>query len=411
MGRKIGSKNKHKQSNNVSIMKFETQVDNTSVNKQSGFNWRNWGSLNNYPTLLLNLYTQSPTHAACINFGTQSIVGEGVDYEASKFDGGLITPNYYQTWDEVIRSVATDFMIYGSYAIQIVMNKDKKSYSFYHVPLSKVRWSEYDDDGQILYYYICDDWTQTGLNEPIEIDAFDMRDDQIIEYGKPYLYVYRPYSPAQDYYTTPHYASAIQAIQSEIEAINFDVRTTTNNFVPSGMLVMNDVETEADRQAIIQNITSMFTSTDNANSLMITFKRSADEQAPTFVPFAANQGNVNLYDSLSERAIKRILTAHQINSPSLIGLPVSNSGFNSEGALLDTAYNVYQRVCGNYNRQAVIKTFNFMLKMQGIETEIVMKPIVFGSVTDNVSESSDTNSNDNIESKDYTTEQIEEKVV
>ena len=32
---------------------------------------------------------------------------------------------------------------------------------------------------------------------------------------------------------------------------------------------------------------------------------------------------------------------------------------------------------GNYNRMAVIKTLNQMLKMNGVDTEIVMKPLNF----------------------------------
>lgn len=411
-GRPIGSKNRPKVNSKggVKVLNFEKQVENAAITKKSGFGFRRWGVNNDYPTLLLNLYNQSPTHSAAINFGVQSIIGEGIDYEKSKFDGGVITPNYYQNWEEILRSISLDYMLYGSYAIEVILNRDKKTYSFFHVPLDKIRWSDFDSDGQITSYWICKDWTQPSLNPPIEVDAFDMRDDQVIKYGKPYLYVYRPYSPTQDYYTTPHYAPAIQAIQAEIEAINFDLKTTVNNFVPAGMITLNQVETDEERDALIRNITSMFTSTNNANSVMISFKSNIEEQAPTFTPFTANQGNVNLYDSLSERAIMRILAAHQINSPSLIGLPIGSSGFNSEGALLDTAYNVYQKVVGNHNRQCVVKTFNFMLKMQGIDTELVLKPLVFGSVTDNVSVSTDTTSDENIDSNDYKENNVEEKV-
>lgn len=409
LGRPKGSVNRPKvNKGGLFNVKMEKHIDNTALTKDSGLDYVNWGAKNDYCNMLLDLYSQSPTHAAAIKFGIQSIIGEGVDYEKSNFDSKDVTPNYYQTWDELLRSVATDFMLFGSYAIQIIMNKDGKSYSYFHMPLEKVRWAKYDEDGQITKYYISNDWTSLGTNPPFTIDAFDMVEDYKVDKGKPYLYVYRPYSPTMTYYTAPHYSSAIRAIQSEIEAINFDLRTTVNNFVPSGMLVLNDVETEEERRSLIDNITSMFTGSKGGNSVMISFRSNIEDKSPEFVPFQANQGNVNLYDSLSDRAVNRILAAHGINSPQLIGLPVGSTGFNSEGALLETAYNVYQKVTGNYNRQCIIKTFNFLLKMNGIDTQIVMKPIVFD--TNAVQQSEEGEASDDVNSNTYTDDNVEEQV-
>ena len=62
----------------------------------------------------------------------------------------------------------------------------------------------------------------------------------------------------------------------------------------------------------------------------------------------------------------------------VIGMPdLNNSGFSSEADKLEVSYQLYNKLTGNYNRMAVIKTLNMMLKMNGIETEIVMKPLSF----------------------------------
>lgn len=390
-GRPIGS-TKLKAVNNGGAfnIKLEKHVEETPITRKSGFDYVNWGLKNDYPKLLLDLYAQSPTHSAAINFGVQSILGDGVDYEASNFDANEVTPNYYQNWEELIRAISLDYMIFGSYAVQIIMNKDGKTLSYFHMPLDRVRWGEYDEDGQITEYWISNDWSATGQNPPFRIDAFDMREDAQIKKGIPYLYVYRPYSPTMTYYTQPHYSPGIKAIQAEIEAIQFDLKTTVNNFVPAGMIVLDDLENDEEKKAVIDNVSRMFTSADNANSVMITFRRNIEQQAPSFVPFTANSGNVNLYDSLGQRAVNRILAAHQINDPQLIGLPnVGGSGFNSEGQLLETAYNVYNKVVGNYNRQNVIKTFNFMLKLNGVDTELIMKPLRFNDIQTGDSTKSD----------------------
>ena len=411
MSRPVGSKNKPKipqNSGGLFLTKLEKQIEGSAITRKNALGWVNWGIRNNYPSLLLDLYNQSPTHRACINFGVQSIIGNGVDYDAMQLDGTQVIPNYAQSWDDLIKNISLDYMLYGSYAIQIIRNKDGQTFSFRHMPLDKVRWSEYDEDGQITSYWICNDWSMTGEYPPFQIDAFDMRDDSEIKNGKPYLYVYRQYSPAMTYYTQPHYQAGIKPIQSEIEYVNYDLKTTVNGFVPSGMLVLNEVETDEQRQAIIKNVTQMFQGSENANSVMVTFRSNVDENKPEFVPFTANSGNINLYASANERTVSRILASHQINDPQLVGLPnLGGSGFNSEGQFLETSYMVYNKLVGNSNRMAIVRTLNQMFKMQGIDVEVILKPMSFILDTDNETtkntDSTDVNqdtSTDNIEEKD-----------
>ena len=411
MSRPVGSKNKPKipsNRNGIYLTNLEKQIEGSAMARINAMGWVDWGRGNNYPNLLLDLYNQSPTHRACINFGVQSILGNGVDLDAMQVDGTQVVPNYAQSWDDLIKNIATDYMLYGSYAIQIIKNKDGKTFSFWHMPLDKVRWSEYDEDGQITQYWISNDWTATGKFPPFAIEAFDMRDESFVKQGRPYLYVYRQYSPAMTYYTQPHYQAGIKSIQSEIEYVNFDLKTTVNNFVPSGMLVLNEVETDEQRQAVINNVTKLFQGSDNANSLMIAFRSNIEEQKPEFIPFTSNSGNINLYASANERTVNRILAAHQIPNASLVGMPdIVGSGFASEADKLETAYQLYNKLTGNANRMAVIKTLNQMFRMQGVDVEVVMKPLNFNDFGNdaNVQERTEVNDVDKEDTENNTEEQ------
>ena len=380
MSRPVGSKNKPKVSmgSGVFLTSLEKQIEGSAITRKNALGWVNWGVRNNYPNLLLDLYNQSPTHRSAVNFAVMSILGNGVDYEQMGVNGDEIVPNYSQSWDEIIKSLALDYIIYGSYAIQIIQNKDGKTFSFWHMPLDKVRWSEYDEDGQITSYWICQDWTATGQFPPFQIEAFDMRDDFKIERGKPYLYVYRTYSPAMTYYTQPHYQAAIKAIQSEIEYVTYDLKNIVNGFAPAGVLTLPEVETDEERQAVIKNVTKMFQGSENANSVMITFRSNIEDKGVEYVPFQTNKGSFNFYADANQRTINRILEAHQIPNAALIGHPdISNSGFASEADKLEVSYQLYNKLTGNYNRMAVIKTLNQMLQMNGVDTEIIMKPLSF----------------------------------
>ena len=273
------------------------------------------------------------------------------------------------------------------------------------MPFEKVRFTDYDEDGQITKYYICADWTQPSINTPIEVDAFGMQESDKLERGKPYLYVYRPYSPTSNIYPSPHYIASIKAIQSEIEYLNYDLKNITNGFVPSGCLILNEVETDDERQAIIRNVQNLFIGGENSNSLLISFRRNMEEKAPEFVPFNID-AKADRYEAANSRTISRILAAHQIPSPLLIGMPdIGNNGFSSDSTKIETSYMLYNKLTGNNNRLAVIKTLNQMLKMNGVEQEIIMKPMRF-VLEDNIP----TNTDSSDSSQDISTQNISEKV-
>lgn len=411
VGRPKGSTKKQPLKNSVYITNFEKQIEGSALTKKSVQGWVNWGSKNNYPNLLLDLYNQSPTHRSAVNFAVQSILGNGVDFDAMKMNGDEVVPNYAQTWDEVIKSLALDYILYGSYAIQLILNRNGKTFSFWHTPLDKVRWSDYDEDGQVTSYWISQDWTSTSKYPPIQIDAFDMREDAKIEKGKPYLYVYRTYSPTMTYYTQPHYAAALKAIQAEIEYCNYDLKNIVNGFSPNGMLTLPEVETDEERMAIIDNITKMFQGSENANSIMINFRTNVEDKGVEYTPFTSAQGNVNIYAEANQRVINRILEAHQIPSAALIGLPdINNSGFSSEAAKLQVAYQLYNKLVGNNNRMAVIRTLNQMFKMNGLNTQIIMKPLDFNDFGNDadVKERTDSNGLNKDDVKDQEEEKVEQ---
>ena len=411
VGRPKGSVKKPQSSGGVFLTKFEKQIEGSAVTRKNALGWVNWGIKNNYPNLLLDLYNQSPTHRSAVNFAVQSILGNGVDFEAMKLNGDEVVPNYAQTWDEVIKSLATDYILYGSYALQIILNKDGKTCSFWHMPLDKVRWSEYDEDGQITSYWISNDWTALGQYPPVQIEAFDMKAEMKLQKGVPYLYVYRAYSPTMTYYTQPHYAAAIKAIQAEIEYCNYDLKNIVNGFTPSGVLTLPEVETDEERQAIIQNVTKMFQGSENANSVMITFRNNVEDKGVEYVPFTNSTGNVNLYADANQRVINRILESHQIPSAALIGLPdINNSGFSSEADKLQVAYELYNKLVGNNNRMAVIRTLNQMFKLNGVDTQIIMKPLNFSDFGNDADVRGRTKATD-VDEKSVDEDNIEEQKI
>lgn len=401
MPRPKGSKNKpktpkyeiFKKDNSLLVkVKLEKQVENTPVMRDSRRGWINYGIRNMYPLELSNLYYNSPTHKACVDFEVASILGDGIDYEAMQADESKLYPNYQETWNEFIAKIALDYCLFGSYAFQIIRNKDGQTFSYYHQPIADVRCSPRDEDGVITSYWISSDWSAQSKFPPIEIKAFGFQEDEEIKSGEPYLFVYSTYSPDINYYQIPQYASSIKAIQTEIELVRYDLRSVLNNFTASGVLTMNRIDDDEERKMVLENVEAMFTGSDSANSLMITFKENDEQNPVTFTKFDKDVNNVNLFDGTNDRLINRIVSAHRIPSKALIGLNVDSAMLGGEGNLINVAYNLYLKTKGMNDRNAIINTINKMLQMNGIEQKIVLKPLSFNLTTESVGTSTPNNS-------------------
>ena len=202
MSRTKGALNKPKiTGNNLSVLRFEKQIENAAITRNSGQGWVNYGIKNDYPLQLINLYNTSVTQRACVDFSVNAILGEGIDYEASNLNGSdLPTPNYQMSWDDFIRAISFDFILYGAFAFQVIRNKGGETYSFYPQPIETVRLEEMDSEGVINNAYLSADWTATGKYPPIQIPMFGFQEDEKIDYGKTYLYYYKPYNPVNAYY-------------------------------------------------------------------------------------------------------------------------------------------------------------------------------------------------------------------
>lgn len=383
MGRPKGSKNKKDSLTSYMLQSnFEKQLEGAPICRNSNKGWVNWGQKNDYPQKLSELYFNSIVHKSCVDFIVTSIIGEGVDYEKMNANQSELVPNYQQTWDELLRCLALDMVVYGTFAFQIIKNKDEKTYSYYHQPVSTVRCSQRDDEGNITSYWICKDWTSTVKYPPIEIPRFGFQDDEVIATGKPYLFVYESYTPDLEYYTTPKYVGGIKAIMTELELIRYDLRAVKNNFSANGFLVLPRVESEEERRDLLNNIKNSFVGADNANSLVVTFSNGDenDSNVAKFVKIDKDSNNVNLFSESNARNIDRIVTAHRIPSKALIGMPTDGASLGGDGNQLNVSWNLFNKTVGNEFRNTIVNTINKMLKLNGIETEIVLKPLDFNLV-------------------------------
>jgi hypothetical protein len=407
MARPVGSKNKPKYNGGLEVLKFEKQIANAPVTKfNAQYDIINYGVDNVYPYKLIDLYNTSVTHRACIDFSTNAIIGEGIDWEKMKINSNdMPTPNYSMSWNEFIKALAFDYSLYSAFSFQIIKNKDNKTYSFFPQPVETVRLEEMDEDGVINNAYICKDWSATGKYQPIKLPIFGFQEDEQIPMGQPYLVYHKQYNPVNAYYGLPTYSSALNAIQAEAAYQTWELKNVTNNFTPTGMLTLPSVENDDERRAIIKNVQSMFGGVENTNALMITFRTNIEDKPVEFTPFTAPSTNVNLYEAANERTINRIMAGHKIPSKALIGYPADNTGFSNSGEYLESAYALYNVNVANNARREILDTVNTLFKLNGVELQIELKPLRY-KIDD---EETKVETTTNPEGEEKTEEEVEER--
>jgi hypothetical protein len=121
----------------------------------------------------------------------------------------------------------------------------------------------------------------------------------------------------------------------------------------------------------------MFTGSENSNTVMVTFKNNDEDNPVTFTPFDKDISNVNLFADNNSRTVDRILSAHRIANPTLIGLPNKGTGFANEGALLEASFNLLNKTLINNMRKEITRTINKMFKINGVDNEIKITPLSF----------------------------------
>jgi len=279
-----------------------------------------FGEYNSFPNDLIHLYNNSSIHNTCINAVVEGIKGEGLvsqpDYvtDLANTDG--------ESWNSIYGKVAQDYKLYGGFAIEVIWNKSRtRPVEFYHIDFSYLRAKEKNYRGKIPGYYISDEWDTTykygqqSVNDLPYLPCYNPKTS--VEEPKQ-IYVYQPYSPGQKYYPLPDYVGALRVIDLDMEVDNFHLNNIKNGLAPSLSITTFTNANEEERQAIENMLQNQYRGTDNAGSLMY-IDVDSPENAPIITPIPQN-GADDYYYNVNEMVTQKVLTAHRITSPMILGI-------------------------------------------------------------------------------------------
>jgi len=282
-----------------------------------------FGQYNSFPNDLIDLYNNSSIHNTCVNAIVDGIVGEGLTADPEYVIKKANTTD--ESWNDVFKKVAQDYKLYGGFAMEVIWNKSRTRVAeVYHIDFSWLRAKEKDYRGRIPGYYISDEWSdayrygQAPIDEMPYLPCFNPNTN--MEEPKQ-IYVFNPYRPGQKYYPLPDYVGALRVIDLDTEVDNFHINNIMNGLAPSLMVTTFTNANEEEREAIERMLQLQYAGTNNAGNLMY-IDVDSPENAPKVEPIPQN-GADGYYTTINDMVTQKILTAHRITSPMILGIKTS----------------------------------------------------------------------------------------
>ena len=347
------------------------------IKEVNGEMWIEYGIDNNYFQFLIDRYNGSPTNNAAINGISQAIYGKGLNAtDSSK------KPNEYAQMvslfkKDVVRRCCYDLKLMGQAAIQVIYSKDRsKIVQLEHMPIETLRAEKCDEDGNVPAYYYFNDWANIKkTDEPLRIPAFGMSKESIE------IYYIKPYKSGFYYYSPVDYQGGLQYAELEEEVSNYHLNNIMNGLSPSMLINFNNgTPNQQERQLIETKIAQKFSGTSNAGKFILAFNDNKESQAE-ITPVQLSDAH-NQYQFLSEESTSKIMVAHRIVSPMLLGIK-DGSGLGNNAEEIKTASLLMDNTVIRPFQELLIDSFDQILAYNDIALNLyftTLQPLEFTEV-------------------------------
>ena len=347
------------------------------VKEVNGADWIEYGADNNYFQFLIDRYNGSPTNNAAINGISQAIYGKGLNATDSNRK-----PNEYAQMislfrKDVVRRVCYDLKLMGQCAIQVIYSKDRsKIVQLEHMPIETLRAEKCDADGNVPAYYYFNDWANLKkTDQPLRIPAFGMSKESIE------IYYIKPYKSGFYYYSPVDYQGGLQYAELEEEVSNYHLNNIMNGLSPSMLINFNNgTPNQQERQLIETKIAQKFSGTSNAGKFILAFNDNKESQAE-ITPVQLSDAH-NQYQFLSEESTSKIMVAHRIVSPMLLGIK-DGSGLGNNADEIKTASLLMDNTVIRPFQELLIDSFDNILAYNDISLNLyftTLQPLEFTEV-------------------------------
>lgn len=334
--------------------------------------WVEYGTDNNYFGYLMDRYTNSTTNNAIINNICRLVYGRGLSAtDASR------KPNEYAHMmallpKNCVRHLVTDLKLLGQCAMQVIYTKDRKKIAeVHHIPVHLLRAEKCNSEGKIEGYYYSDDWSDIRNYVPKRIPAFQCSSE-----ASEIFYI-KPYSVGLKYYAHVDYTGGIPYTVLEEDISEYLINEVENGFSGRSVVNFNNGIPSDDQQRLIKNkVLSQLTGM-SGEKVIVAFNNNSESK--TTVDSMPVNDAPDLYSTLSEECLRKIMLSHNVTSPLLFGIASSN-GFSSNAEELKDSFALFSNMVIAPMQELLLDAFDQILAYNGISLNLffrTLKPLEF----------------------------------
>jgi len=358
-------------SDNIHILElsgYEAPVIKESKREE----WVEYGEDNNYFKYLIDRYTNSTTNNAIINNICRLVYGRGLSAtDASR------KPNEYAHMmallrKDCVRHLVTDLKLLGQCAMQIIYTKDRQKIAeVHHIPVHLLRAEKCNEEGKIEGYYYSDDWSDIKNYVPKRIPAFGCSNE-----ASEIFYV-KPYSVGLKYYAHVDYTGGIPYTVLEEDISEYLINEVENGFSGRSVVNFNNGIPSDEQQRLIKNkVLSQLTGM-SGEKVIVAFNNNSESK--TTVDSMPVNDAPDLYQTLSEECLRKIMLSHNVTSPLLFGIASSN-GFSSNADELRDSFALFSNMVIAPMQELLLDAFEQILAYNGMSLNLyfrTLKPLEF----------------------------------
>jgi len=363
--------------NDLRVLNLSTYTS-PKIKETNTDNFVSYGEDNNYFQFLIDRYNGSATNNAIINGMSEMIFGRGLDATDSNKKPEAYAQMITLFHDDCVRRLSSDLKLMGQCAMQVIYSKDRKTIArVEHIPIETLRAEKCNEKGEIEAYYMHPDWPNYKKNDTLKrIEAFG--------HGKEAIQIYyvQPYKAGYKYYSPVDYQGGIQYAELEEEISNYHLNNILNGLAPSMLINFNNGTPDPEQRQLIENrIYQKFSGSSNSGKFILSFNDDANTAA-SIEPIQLSDAH-NQYQFLSDESMRKIMVAHRVVSPMLLGVKDS-SGLGNNSDELKTASILMDNTVIRPFQTLLINAFDDILAYNDIALNLYFKtlqPLEFKDLT------------------------------
>ena len=328
--------------------------------------WVAYGVDNNYYQYLIDLFVNSTTNGAIINGVANMVYGKGIDAldSSSKPDQYAAMKSIFS--DTCMRKVILDFKMLGEGSFQ-VLYQNGKVVSAEHFPRQTLRAEKMNDKGEIEAYFYHPKWHEVKPNDkPKRIAAFGFGNGK-----EPEIKVIKRYVSGYDYYCPQDYETSYAELECEIS--DFLINDVKNSFSGTKVVNFNNGTPDMEQQLRIKNDVMNKLTGSKGEKVIVSFNNN--QESKTTVEDISLTDAPSHYEYLSRECQNKLIIAHRVTSPLLLGMRTENNGLGSNADEIKTASLLFNNVTIRPYQDMITEAMDAILAVNDISLKLYFKTL------------------------------------